>query len=330
MVKLLLLLSVALTGHQALAFRSYLTPIGQFCPHRSDALVTYTELLGNMQTSLQKFETAKKRGLRSMEDLENTTKLRLVARRLDAFLLAHSHLVQFRQQSGDYQLKELLAEPNAQNLQQVQLEANSVPLCQELTKRIDQVIYRNENSEHYDGDDESDDSSAALQALWELLQDQSSLTVDPLLNADMPFTEISISATPFHETVYLSTPQQVQLEYLHLLNDHKIHIEEGAEFGNMPKYEKLQYLDDLRAIEERWDVLFFRFNLMEALNPLYQKQCSSWLAGLGFDPDHYQEIHEGCLGSLTRQDNFEDLPDYFRDLLALDPFNNNENEQMKD
>lgn len=99
-----------------------------------------------------------------------------------------------------------------------------------------------------------------------------------------------ITSTPFTGKEAAFSSPTVDEEYKALCRDHMQLIEFGAKYADFDPAGKLIYLDQIEAIEERWDVFFTRFKLMGALNPEYQKQCKSFLASMSLDETQYREL----------------------------------------
>lgn len=73
----------------------------------------------------------------------------------------------------------------------------------------------------------------------------------------------------------------VRDEWQRLCNDHMQLIKRGERFGKFASYDKIDFLDALEAIEERWDIFYARFALIDALNPSFQEQTAAYLKTMG-------------------------------------------------
>merc|ERR1712048_1006313 len=81
-----------------------------------------------------------------------------------------------------------------------------------------------------------------------------------------------ITSQPFTGSEEMFKVDIVREEYQRLCQDHMQIIKRGERFGKFASYDKVDYLDALQAIEDRWDVFYARFALMDALNPTFQEQ----------------------------------------------------------
>jgi hypothetical protein len=109
----------------------------------------------------------------------------------------------------------------------------------------------------------------------------------------------TITASPFDPTK-LDSPA-VKEEYDKLVRDHSYLIEFGAKYAIFDPLGKIAYLDQVEAIEERWDVFFMRFQLMGALNSDYKLQCDQFLESMNIDEDDYRKLLKRC-HELMRED----------------------------
>lgn len=103
-----------------------------------------------------------------------------------------------------------------------------------------------------------------------------------------------ITAPPFTREDLESQSEVVKDEYAALLEEHEYLIRCGADFGSFCAKDKLEFLDELEDVEERWDIVFARFNLMQALNPEYIRQSKAFLSELDWNGTSYRELHRAC------------------------------------
>jgi hypothetical protein len=50
------------------------------------------------------------------------------------------------------------------------------------------------------------------------------------------------------------------------------------------------FLDQIEALEERWDVFFARFSLMGMLEPVYVEECKKFLASMNMDETDFRTL----------------------------------------
>lgn len=83
----------------------------------------------------------------------------------------------------------------------------------------------------------------------------------------------------------------VRAEYTGLVKEHAALIAMGERFGTFDARGQLAFLDAIEAVEERWDVLFSRFALMQQINPLFVQQTDAYLEAMGLDgPDDMRKL----------------------------------------
>lgn len=99
-----------------------------------------------------------------------------------------------------------------------------------------------------------------------------------------------ISTDPFNPEV-IETPA-IREEYERLMTDQVDLMKFGTKYGTFDPIDKLAFLDQIDEVESRWDVLFFRFQLMNVINPEYKRQCDKYLAFMGMDEEKYVEYHK--------------------------------------
>jgi len=100
----------------------------------------------------------------------------------------------------------------------------------------------------------------------------------------------AIDTTPFDGTEAAFESPLVRDEYEALCRDHAGLIDLGASYGGMDPLGKLAYLDALEAVEQRWDVFFARFSLVGALNADFKRQSSAFLSSMSLTPASFREL----------------------------------------
>jgi hypothetical protein len=100
-----------------------------------------------------------------------------------------------------------------------------------------------------------------------------------------------ISSTPFKgsEKVFKENPI-VKNEYEALCRDHSRLIEMGGNYGQFDPAGKSVFLDQIEALEERWDIFFARFSLMGMLEPVYVEECNKFLASMNLDESDFRSL----------------------------------------
>jgi len=116
----------------------------------------------------------------------------------------------------------------------------------------------------------------------------------PKTNGPQPeAVQLSEPALSLDAILILETDEVVRNEYLALIQDQKDLLEKGTDYGSFHPMSKLEYLDLIAAVEERWDIMYFRLHLIGVLNPKYLTQCGAFLESRGYlSVEQYQNNHK--------------------------------------
>ena len=101
-----------------------------------------------------------------------------------------------------------------------------------------------------------------------------------------------VTALPFADDSAALRSDVVREEFAALTADHRGLIEMGADFGSWDGFGQVMFLDRVDAIEERWNVFLGRFRLLGDLNPEFLEQTEAFLAGIGLSTEEYLELHQ--------------------------------------
>jgi len=99
-----------------------------------------------------------------------------------------------------------------------------------------------------------------------------------------------ITAAPFESEALKS--EMVREELAKLIKDHKMIVKLGEQYGKWDREGKKMYIDQLEAVEDRWDIFIKRFELMGEQNPLFTEQAEAYLAKLQITPDEFREMNK--------------------------------------
>mmetsp|Transcript_51367 Transcript_51367/g.94949 ORF Transcript_51367/g.94949 Transcript_51367/m.94949 type:complete len:361 (-) Transcript_51367:31-1113(-) len=131
-----------------------------------------------------------------------------------------------------------------------------------------------------------------------------------LTDATSPLDSMStpmIRAPPFDLTCATMQSEVVQTEFEALTRDHESLIKLGETYGSFDGAGKAIFLDQLEAVEERWDILFTRLKLTGDLNPDYVSETAAFLQRINLSPAEFrQALKEAHL--LMRKDAERLLP----------------------
>ncbi|CAE8634301.1 unnamed protein product [Polarella glacialis] len=99
-----------------------------------------------------------------------------------------------------------------------------------------------------------------------------------------------IQADPFDGTESIFQSKLVKDEYDAVCRDHRQLITLGERYGSFDPLGKLAFLDQLGAIQVRWDVFFARLGLVGALNPDFKEQSQQFLSSMGLEPLQFRSL----------------------------------------
>jgi len=99
-----------------------------------------------------------------------------------------------------------------------------------------------------------------------------------------------ITTTPFKGDEPAFESDTVREEYEAICRDHSSLIDMGGSYSAFDAMGKIAFLDQIDAIEERWDIFFARFSLLGQLNQDFVKQCNAFLNGMGLDEQQFRDL----------------------------------------
>lgn len=97
----------------------------------------------------------------------------------------------------------------------------------------------------------------------------------------------------------------VREEYDELYRDHGNLIKLGEFYGGFDAAGKLAFLDQVEKAEQRWDVFFGRFALLDALKEEYKEQCETLLRSRGCNVREFRELLSAAHDRMRDQANQE-------------------------
>jgi Domain of unknown function (DUF1825) len=140
--------------------------------------------------------------------------------------------------------------------------------------------------------------SLDLPKLMAQSQDPNSTTSPSM--AQMSAAE-QITSNPFTGNEAAFQEPMVKEEYEKLCRDHNRLVSFGAKYGEFDPLGKLAFLNEVEKIQERWDVFFARFSLMNAIDPVYKKQCDAFLQSMNMTEQSYRELLKKCHDIMRRE-----------------------------
>ena len=100
----------------------------------------------------------------------------------------------------------------------------------------------------------------------------------------------AIDTTPFDGSESAFESPVVKEEYEALCREHAALVSLGASYGSYDALGKLAFLDALDAVEGRWDIFFTRFSLVGALNADFKRQSDAFLQSMGLSPQSFRAL----------------------------------------
>lgn len=245
--------------HRATAARmlvdatAFMTPVGPFCPFRSDACA----LNGNMDSSMNSL-TSKSASFMAdmarfqleaqMGSMPDPERVRNVANGLSEAHAEWETLMQRMRLSGDFQSREYFKMTQAHLKTQGQsLEAIGMAMRWQVDTMKAFADGRPPPNPPVGLD---------MEAMAKQAQQGSGGGMASALGGPP-----TIDAPPFDQGAAFDSPV-VKEEYEKLCRDHDGLIRMGASYGSFDPLGKVAFLDALEAVEARWDTFFARFALM--------------------------------------------------------------------
>jgi len=116
----------------------------------------------------------------------------------------------------------------------------------------------------------------------------------------------SVDAPPFLDGGAFDSPVVCE-EYERLCRDHAGLVRLGESYGTFDAVGNLAFLEQLKAVEDRWDVFYSRFALLGALNPEFEQQTDAFLRSMGMDAEQFREILHEAHGLMQAEAETERL-----------------------
>lgn len=109
-------------------------------------------------------------------------------------------------------------------------------------------------------------------------------------NSPMMGQPPSLTSWPFDRNCKSMQSAVVKGELDELVRDHEQLIKMGANYGSFDAAGKEIFIDQIEAIESRWEIFMKRFELLGELNPQYAKESQEFLAQMGLQPSEFRQL----------------------------------------
>ena len=260
------------------------TPIGPFCPFRSKASIEVEPNMQNLNTATPSFATDMARLQLDMQmgNAPDPVKLKQVADDLEKSVEEWENLLDRMNNSVDFQTKEYYKLTQA-HLKSQDQNSNDIATMMKWQANCMRAMANNTPPPF-------PPASINLEKMMEEAQaaQQGKKIRSPAMAA-MANAE-AITATPFSGDESAFESETVKQEYEKLCRDHAGLIEMGASYGNFDPMGKIAYMDQMEALEERWDVFFARFQLLGQLNQSFVRQCDAFLDSMGLEEGDFRKL----------------------------------------
>lgn len=286
--------SASRNNNQRISPLHALTPVGPFCPFRSEASEAFEPNMENLSARTgSDFATEMARVQLDMQmgQTPDPDRLRSVADGIDAAVEQWRGLITRLSVSPDFQTKEYA------KLTQAQLATHGMTIAGIASMMTWQAECMRSMADNTPPPMPPTDVD--LSKLVEMSQGGNDNKPPPSITS-MAAAE-AITANPFTGKEEAFSEPTVKEEYEKLCRDHNSLIAFGSKYDTFDPLGKLRYLDEIEKIEERWNVFYARFKLMGVLNQDFVEQCNAFLAGMGLDEQGYQELLRKC-HSMMRSD----------------------------
>lgn len=300
---LFLVVTVLMLGLPA-ATVAYVTPTGSFSATfaiHSKAVQDYSKQIGTVNKSIQEFQDLGNEMMnrkwssmfietfRALDSDDQQAMVHRLAAASKALTAEFSTLKKMQDTATDYQLLESFSEPfSANSFWRKGVVDLVTEMCQTQTDMFMELI------EGQDQPLKVRDLIAVIRSLRKCLK---------FKNAGNPLSRRTITAAPFTQHDFDAQAEAVQVEYGQLLVDHdNLIVECGADFKDFEEKSKCIFLRELHDIEDRWDIIFERYQLMQVLNPEYVRQTNNYLASYGLDEEQYRTLRRANAQKLLNGD----------------------------
>ena len=255
------------------------TPIGPFCPFRSQASEQLNKPMKQVAFAAPQYETSLAR-LQLDLQMGNTPSQETLLQTSDMLETAVEQWEQLNQnmlQSTDFQSREYAHMTQAHLL----TYTDSVEDLAASMKWQAACLRAMANNESPPLPPPGVNFNKLLQAA----QDDTSPSIGTMMA-----TAERLTAKPFRgdEAIFESSPL-VKHEFEQLCRDHQHLVDFGGNYGNFDPLGKLYFLDEIQKIHERWDVFFARASLMEMIDSNYTRQVHDFLEAMDLNETTYRQ-----------------------------------------
>jgi Domain of unknown function (DUF1825) len=267
-----------------------LTPIGPFCPFRSDAAeqlnpdmeqLTQTTSEADFVTEMARIQLELQMG----QSTPDPDRVRSVATQMEHAMVQWETMITRMRLSSDFQTREYSKFIQA-HLQSYNTTVGTVTGMVKWQIAGMRALANNQMPP-------LPPPELDMSQVMAMMNDAQSGKIQPPPSLTAMGGAAAITAPPFDGPVFDSADGATSLireEYAKLCSDHESLIQLGSSYGTFDPLGKLRYLDEISAIQDRWNIFYTRIKWMGKLNPLYVKQCQEFLATMNLKEEDFFAI----------------------------------------
>lgn len=255
------------------------TPIGPFCPFRSEASVEMDPIMGTMSASPD-FATEMARIQLDMQvgKMPDPSRLQRVASGIEEAVSHWEELLTRLNHSTDFQTREY-AKLTEAHLAKYGQSSEEIKAMMRWQAKCMMSMAQNRPPP-------LPPPGLNIMKMMETANNKNS---KPPPSLSRMTSAGKITAVPFDEGNTFQS-EIVRKEYELLCQDHSKLIKFGAQYANFDGLGKIAFLDEIDKIHDRWDVFFTRFSLMGQLNQEFIKQCDGFLESMNMTEADFKEL----------------------------------------
>jgi hypothetical protein len=255
------------------------TPIGPFCPFRSDAAVEMDPTMETMSSSPD-FAIEMTRIQLDMQigKIPDPTRLQKVASGIDDAVSNWEQILKKMNQSPDFQTREYAKLTEAHLAKYGQSSEEIITMMRWQAKCMMSMAQNRPPPLPPPGLN-----------IMKMMETASKEHSKPPPSLSSMTAAGKITVAPFDEDKTFQS-ETVRKEYELLCQDHSKLIKFGAQYANFDALGKIAFLDEIDKIHDRWDVFFARFSLMGQLNREFIRQCDRFLESMNMTEADFKEL----------------------------------------
>ncbi len=268
---------------------SALTPVGPFCPFRSEAALSIEPRMESLNTATPEFATEMNRLQLDMQmgQMPDPDRLRTVAKGIDAAVDDWEQLLARLNLSDDFQTKEY-AKLTQAHLSKHGQTSDEIAIMMRWQSQCMLAMADNRPPPFPPSEINVMKMMEEAQKSQQDAQSGSGSSQPPSMTA-MANAE-KITSTPFNGDEPAFESDTVREEYEALCRDHNSLINFGAGYATFDRSGKIAYLDEIEKIGDRWDVFFARFSLLGQLNQSFVSQCNGFLESMNLTEPEFKDL----------------------------------------